>query len=516
MSSRIHVHQVDDEGVRLVALADLPLDVRIDGRRVWTFWSRRDTREVGLGSFNPLRRVAWPKQMVQYLDGTARVEVAESATGSVRFSDTVSLGSGEGEVLVRNADGVDLGIDKSGNLVPTFAGRSEEDIADLLNATEAALEALRSVGVDAFIAYGTLLGAVREGRVLGHDSDADLGYVSRHSNPVDVSRESFQIQRRLAEQGWDVARHSGGAIKINVDEGGVTRGLDVFGGFMDGGNLYLMGEIGVPFREEWIFPLTTATLHGREMPVPAEPDKLLEVTYGPGWRVPDPAFKFTTPERTVRAFNDWFRGNKPNIRYWHRQVGANRTKPLPQHSSLAELARDEARALGAEVFDVGAGRGQDSLWLAREGLSVTAYDYVLGNLTPLRQVAADEGLDLSVRQLNLTDRRVWLTEGALAANAPRPRVVLARHLLDSTSFEGLQGFVRFCSMSLRGGGVVLAEFVPRGELDAGDAPPWMLGRTQGTQVSRMLERAGAKSVQVKRRRSGGRPVVQVRAEWSER
>lgn len=80
MSSRIHVHQVDDEGVRLVALADLPLDVRIDGRRVWTFWSRRDTREVGLGSFNPLRRVAWPKQMVQYLDGTARVEVAESST----------------------------------------------------------------------------------------------------------------------------------------------------------------------------------------------------------------------------------------------------------------------------------------------------------------------------------------------------------------------------------------------------------------------------------------------------
>lgn len=514
MTSRIRVHRVDDAGVRLLALADLPLDVRIDGRRVWTFWSLRDTRPVGLGERNPLRQVAWPKQMLQYLDGTARIEVAESATGAVRFAATVALGSGEGEVLVRNAEGVDLGIDKSGNLVPTFAGRSEDDIADLLNATEAALEALRSVGVEAFIAYGTLLGAVREGRVLGHDSDADLGYVSRHSTPVDVALESFQIQRRLAEQGWKIARHSGGAFKISVDEGGMTRGLDVFGGFMDDGHLYLMGEIGVPFREEWIFPLTTATLHGREMPVPAQPDKLLEVTYGPGWRVPDPAFKFTTPERTVRAFNDWFRGNKPNIRYWHRQIRSNRAKPLPEHSSLAELARDEAKARGAEVFDVGAGRGQDALWLAREGLTVTAYDYVMGNLTPLREVAVDEGLALSVRQLNLTDRRMLLAEGALAAHTPRPRVVMARHLVDATSFEGIQGFVRFCSMSLRAGGVVLVELVPRAELGP-DAPAWMVGRTNGGQLSRMLERAGATDVQVKRSRAGGRPVVQVRAEFPE-
>ena len=38
-----------------------------------------------------------------------------------------------------------------------------------------------TAGVEAFLAYGTLLGAVREGRLLGHDSDADLGYVSRHT-----------------------------------------------------------------------------------------------------------------------------------------------------------------------------------------------------------------------------------------------------------------------------------------------------------------------------------------------
>ena len=55
---------------------------------------------------------------------------------------------------------------------------------------ERILDALHEIGIEAFPAYGTLLGAVREGRLLGHDSDADLGYVSRRTVPVDVIRES--------------------------------------------------------------------------------------------------------------------------------------------------------------------------------------------------------------------------------------------------------------------------------------------------------------------------------------
>ena len=64
------------------------------------------------------------------------------------------------------------------------------------------LGALQKAGIDAFPAYGTLLGAVREGRLIGHDSDADLGYVSEHTHPVDVVRESFRLQRALADMGY--------------------------------------------------------------------------------------------------------------------------------------------------------------------------------------------------------------------------------------------------------------------------------------------------------------------------
>ena len=46
--------------------------------------------------------------------------------------------------------------------------------------------ALEEAGVRPFLAYGTLLGAVRQGDFIGHDSDADLGYVSEHDHPVDA------------------------------------------------------------------------------------------------------------------------------------------------------------------------------------------------------------------------------------------------------------------------------------------------------------------------------------------
>src|ERR1700710_57412 len=102
---------------------------------------------------------------------------------------------------------------------------------------------------------------------------------------------------------------SGAAFKVEVIEGdGSVRGLDVFGGFLADGQLFLMGEISTPFRREWLFPLRPPTLEGRVLPAPANTDAFLTATYGPTWRVPDPAYKFETPTSTHRRLNGWFRG----------------------------------------------------------------------------------------------------------------------------------------------------------------------------------------------------------------
>ena len=91
-----------------------------------------------------------------------------------------------------------LGIDKSNRITTTFDTRDAEQTKPLLDSTEQVLAALHEAGVDAFPAYGTLLGAIREQDFIGHDSDVDLGYVSRHTHPLDVIRESFRLQRTCA------------------------------------------------------------------------------------------------------------------------------------------------------------------------------------------------------------------------------------------------------------------------------------------------------------------------------
>lgn len=514
---RTRVRTVGPEGIALVAFTDEPIDVLVDGRRVWTFWTLRDT-DASTGRLpGPLRRVGWPRSLARHLDGRGLITLRSSAGGRDLFDAEVAFGSGAGSLEVRNSDGVELGIDKSGKLVPTFAGRSEGEIDSLLDATAGVITALRDAGLEPFLAYGTLLGAVREGRVLPHDSDADLGYVSRHTDPVDVCLESFRVQRELAAQGWVTSRYSGGAFKVSVTRGEVTTGLDVFGGFQDHGRLYLMGEIGTDVDEDWIRPLGTAELSGRPMPVPAHPDRLLEATYGPGWRVPDPAFQFTTPTRTVRALEDWFRGLQPRSRYWSRRVQIQKDRPLRPPSFLAKRARRLARELGgAQVLDIGAGRGGDSVWLAQQGLSVRAYDYVPKSLDRAARIARRDGLDLEVVPLNLTEWRSVLAEGALLARDPRPRVVLARHVLEATSGDGREMLTRLCSMALREGGHLLADVMLGDEIDedpGDDRPDWMVGRVDVERLTEQLRHAGARSVRVKRLGGKGRPTVRVLGEW---
>lgn len=507
MRSDLRVHAVDEHGVRVSRSRDRAVDVLFDGQRVWSFWVVRDTVGRGLSG----RLAPWPEPLTRYLDGRTRVQVRDPATGELHFDDEVAFGAADGRVRVANKQGFELGIDKSGRLVPTFETRDRADIAGLVAATQEVIAALRAAGADPFVAYGTLLGAVREGTVLGHDSDADIGYVSDRAVPVDVIRESFRLQREVDRLGYATIRYSGAAFKVRVVEAdSFARGLDVFAGFFDEDRLYLMGEVGVPFRREWIHPLTTASLEGQEVPVPARPEKLLEAMYGPGWKTPDPAFRFTTPASTRTALNDWFRGLRPGFNHWQRHYALHKA-PMPRRgpSALARAAARTAAQTGATVLDLGAGKGADALWLARRGVPVVAYDYVPHGLQAMAAAVRDEDLPLEVRQLNLTELRSTLGEGARLARIPGPRIVLAQHLLDATTPVGKQSLVRLCSMAFRDGGTLLAQFF--------EVPPehseWGR-RVEVPELLDQLEQAGAKDVKVtwhRRERRGD--VCRIVGEW---
>lgn len=465
--------RVDATGVTVRATDEQVLDVTFDGRRVWSFWPERDGTPVPGAPHT--HHVPWPGGLVRYLHGRSRITVGAHATATPLFDQEVRFGEGDGEerVAIVNAEGDPLGIDKSGRLTLTFETRSAEHLEPLLDAVEEVLAALAQAGMRAFPGYGTLLGAVRDGKVIGHDNDADLCYVSRHRVPVDVVRESFQLQRRLAEMGYEVVRYSGAAFKVLVRESdGKVRGLDVFGGFLtDDGYLILMGEIRAPFREEWLFPLGTTTLNGRTLPAPAVPERLLEVTYGPSWRVPDPAFHFETPASTWRRLNGWFRGTRPGRSDWDRRYLMQRNMPPRRRPDPIAAQVLELNPPGTRVVDLGCGRGHNAYWLAEQGTEALGLDYSTLGWPVLEERARRHDLPVRFAAMNLAEPRHLMAWAAHLSHQPGPTAVLARHLIDAMPTEGRSSVWRFAEIMGRSGGKLHLQFVVATHPD----DPWLEG-----------------------------------------
>lgn len=454
---------VDEEGIHARCRREVILDVAFDGRRIYSFWLHRDgTRsDGGLGGATWL--VPWPGSLHRFLEGTTRLTLTVHETQQVVFDEEVALGGSTSRIAVVNAAGQPLSLDKSLRLVQTFDSRSEENVRPLLDAIDHVLRGLQDAGLEPFLAYGTLLGAVRNGHLIGHDSDADLGYVSKHEHPADAIRESFRVQRALTDAGYTITRYSALAFKVDVVESdGVVRGLDVFGGFMRDGHLHLMGEIRTPFKRSWVTPLGTATLEGRSFPVPADTDRFLTATYGRSWRVPDPAFHFATPRSTHRRFDGWFRGIRVRRPLWDR-VYSKRPGPSATPSDLARWVA-EREDPATPVVDLGCGTGTDALWLARRGTPVTGLDFVRRGFERAEEQAVTEGLDARFLECNLLELRSTLATAALVGVEPGPRVVMARHLVDHVNARARKHAWAAARMMLHDGGRLYVEFlVQRGD-----------------------------------------------------
>ena len=508
--------RVDDEGITARSAHEVVLDVLFDERRIWSFWLHRDGQRAA-GAWS----VRWPSALRRFLHGSTRLQLVEHVSGAVAYDAEVRLGEGDQRIAVVNDRGLPLGIDKSLRLAQTFDTRSAEHVAPLLDSIEEVLAALRKAGVDAFPAYGTLLGAVRGGRLIGHDSDADLGYVSDHTHPVDVVRESFRLQRALADMGYRISRYSGAAFKVDVAEAdGSVRGLDVFGGFLADGHLHLMGEIRTPFRREWIFPLGTTTLEGRELPAPANTEEFLTATYGPHWRVPDPAYKFETPVSTHRRLNGWFRGTRVRRDSWDRTYSRlPATPPAIEPTPFATWVRRQEGGVPATIVDIGCGRGVDDLWFARQGASVLGLDYSLQGSAAVAGLADAEQVDLTFRPLNLLELRSVLAEGARAARLPGRTVVTARHVADATDRVGRAHLWRLCEMMLRGGGRLYLQVLTSRGTDDRFAKEQHLRPLTLHQVADALRARGATVVSYKQMResspgtSAGHRIGRLVVEW---
>jgi SAM-dependent methyltransferase len=167
-----------------------------------------------------------------------------------------------------------------------------------------------------------------------------------------------------------------------------------------------------------------------------------------------------------------------------------------------------------ELFDVGAGRGRDALWFARQGSAVTAYDFLPSAASAAVARAGRDGLDLESRLLNLQEWRSVFGEGARVAHLPGPRTLLANHLLDATTRFGRESLARFASMALRDGGRLYADFWTGGGVpDNTPSRPVALEEVLATLRARGAHILHAAEVDTNDPAHAGRRTGRVVAEW---
>lgn len=478
---------VDDEGLHFGEAFSGSFDVFMDGHRVWSY-----STDGG----RSLRVKPWPRRLRRLLDGVAQVRVASG--DDVLFEDTVSFGSGEGRPSFVDGHGIPVFVDKWGLIQRPFSGRREAGVVDVLvDATRQVLAVMREeCGIEGWISFGTLLGAARDGGVIGHDSDIDLCFLSEQESPADMIAELWRIARALREAGMRVQHRSASflTVTLKAPDGGQV-GLDIYTCFYVGDLLHETATVRARVPRDAILPLTELPFEGHLLPAPADPDLMLRVSYGRGWRVPDPSFRHLPGPEITQRFDGWF----GSLMKWRRDWALYNTRLAEEGGGPSEFVTWVTPQLEGvdRVIEVGSGPGLDLSAYAAPGRRVLGLDYA----RPRGSAAADsdeEAAHISTRAFNLEDLRDVLSFGALLSRRGGQPTVVARHLLEALTPAATESFLRFSSMVLRRGGRLYLEGVARSPRDS---RAWQVeheaGRVRSLDPSRVvpaIEAAGGRIV----------------------
>lgn len=432
------------------------VDVLFDGHRVWSF----DVQDQQVDE-DGVRETAWPAPLAERLEGVATVALRLHGDTRALVSARCEFGASRDPVDLTDEYGRLLSLSKWGRLNQSFADIDSESLEWYLDMTDEVLTVLREeLGRPAFLAYGTLLGAVRSHHFIGHDMDVDLAYLSAAATPVDAMLESYAIERCFRSKGWAVRRQNDGFLQLFFEQPlGGWRNLDVFTMFVDpeGPTLYGINDTRLDAGADAILPLGTVELEGRRFPVPQRAEDLLAAAYGPGWRVPDPNFEYgMTPGK--RQMRQWFGGYREDHDRWTR-LYRSRPEVVPRTPTAFATWLESRLSDVDAVVDAGSGMGRDTHHYARLSPAAVGMDASGSGVRRATRRATRMSNPAVFELVNFGVLRQVLPSAALVVHRyPGRRLVVARHLLDAMSRSAYENFMGFCSVVARGGGEVAVEF----------------------------------------------------------
>lgn len=156
----------------------------------------------------------------------------------------------------------------------------------------AVMAAMRDLGYATFVNSGTLLGIVREGTLIGDDDDVDLAVLLGSSSVRDVAEEWTALRVRLGEvglvrPGFNIFGKNHCKVAVH---GGVN--VDLFPAWISDDRVFVWPHTYGELPASALLPLEQVEVADFSVAVPHDPEPMLEINYGPGWRTPDPTFRF--------------------------------------------------------------------------------------------------------------------------------------------------------------------------------------------------------------------------------
>lgn len=153
-------------------------------------------------------------------------------------------------------------------------------------------------GLEVFANSGTLLGIVREGRLLDYDNDIDLGVLLSARDEVGAAQEWVALCDRLISQGVGVERSTWSGVTLKLNKIGPF-GVDLFPAWIDAdeGVFVYPHTFGTLTRDQ-LLPFAPNTATG--LKIPADAEAMLASNYGDSWRVPNEGWTFGWKEANAK------------------------------------------------------------------------------------------------------------------------------------------------------------------------------------------------------------------------
>lgn len=144
-------------------------------------------------------------------------------------------------------------------------------------------------GYEVFLNSGTLLGVVRDGRLIDHDDDIDLAIILHAESAETAAQEWSALRSTMREAGILVEEQMMSDAIFKLTGHGDVK-FDLFPAWFEGDRFFVYPHTFGDLTRDDVLPLSKCPKTGHY--IPADSEKMLANNYGTDWRTPDPYFKF--------------------------------------------------------------------------------------------------------------------------------------------------------------------------------------------------------------------------------